>query len=197
MYGLEHPLGDAPGSYAEEYLGAEKQIDTGPLWFVGVLLILSLAYAALVGARRTPRSRRAREAPGVRQLVAIAAAVAPSSFLIRLAYPYGSESGPTDLNLWEWPACLAAFGLGIASFRHGWLARVPDPLHGHCRRVTFASAASMAVLLLVVGALDVVEQAMGGWHWASAAFAVVDATLTIFGSVWLLVTRLSIVRRVI
>jgi hypothetical protein len=34
-YALEHPLGNAPGSYGQEYLGAERQIDTGPLWFVG------------------------------------------------------------------------------------------------------------------------------------------------------------------
>jgi glucans biosynthesis protein C len=27
---------------------------------------------------------------------------------------------------------------------------------------------------------------MGGWNWAAAAFAVIDALLTIFGSVWLL-----------
>ena len=47
VYALEHPLGDAPGSYWEEYLGAERQIDAGPLWFVGVLLLIySLGYAA-------------------------------------------------------------------------------------------------------------------------------------------------------
>ena len=47
-YALEHPLGDAPGSFVDEYLGEEKVLDTGPLWFVGVLLVFSLGYAAWV-----------------------------------------------------------------------------------------------------------------------------------------------------
>ncbi|HEY3259724.1 MAG TPA: acyltransferase family protein [Pseudonocardiaceae bacterium] len=42
MYALEHPLGAAPRSYWYEFLGAERVLDTGPLWFVGVLLIFSL-----------------------------------------------------------------------------------------------------------------------------------------------------------
>lgn len=44
-YALEHAVGDAPGSFWAEYLGDERRLDTGPLWFVGVLLILSLGYA--------------------------------------------------------------------------------------------------------------------------------------------------------
>jgi hypothetical protein len=36
-YALEHPLGLAPGSYWYELLGEERALDTGPLWFVGVL----------------------------------------------------------------------------------------------------------------------------------------------------------------
>jgi fucose 4-O-acetylase-like acetyltransferase len=65
VYALEHPLGDAPGSYWEEYLGAERQIDTGPLWFVGVLLVYSLGHTgwrrwraegAVAPAGRVPRT---------------------------------------------------------------------------------------------------------------------------------------------
>jgi Acyltransferase family len=48
MYALYHPLGMAPGSYWEEFLSEEGYIDAGPLWFVGVLLIFSLAYAGAV-----------------------------------------------------------------------------------------------------------------------------------------------------
>jgi hypothetical protein len=44
----------------------------------------------------------------------------------------------------------------------------------------------MASLLSSVAARDQVENTMGGWHWPAMAFAVIDAVLTIFGSVWLL-----------
>jgi glucans biosynthesis protein C len=45
MYAVEHPLGAAPRSYWYEYLGAERQLVTGPLWFVGVLLLYSMVVA--------------------------------------------------------------------------------------------------------------------------------------------------------
>ena len=51
VYALEHPLGYAPGSYWQEFLGDEGALDTGPLWFVGVLLVYSLAYAGWVHLR--------------------------------------------------------------------------------------------------------------------------------------------------
>ena len=186
MYALEHPLGGASRSYWYEFLGAERQIDTGPLWFVGVLLIFSLAYAGWEAVRR---GRPARRAPGpvtARALLAVVAVVTPASFLVRLVYPYGSESGVTDLNLWEWPACAAVFALGITASRQGWLATVPDDLRRRCRTVSLLALAAMAALLTVVGSLDRVDEAMGGWRWPALVFPVIEVTLAVFGPVWLL-----------
>jgi glucan biosynthesis protein C len=129
-YALEHPLGDAPGSFVEEYLGGgRKVLDTGPLWFVGVLLVFSLGYAAwvAVSGRDVPLAMSPITLPRVFGLVA---AVAVASFLVRLVYPYGSEAGVTDGQFWEWPACLAAFGLGIVASREGWVDAVPERLWG-------------------------------------------------------------------
>jgi short-subunit dehydrogenase len=47
--------------------------------------------------------------------------VAMTSFLVRLIYPYGSEAGVTDLQFWEWPGSIAAFGLGVIGWRLGIL----------------------------------------------------------------------------
>ena len=63
-------------------------MDTGPLWFVGVLLIFSLGYAAWVAVR--PRSDDPTRAPRpvtFRALLVITAVVAVSSFLVRLVWP--------------------------------------------------------------------------------------------------------------
>ena len=189
-YALEHPLGDAPGSYLAEYMGAERRLDTGPLWFVGVLLVFSVGYAgwdAWDFRRHPTRSSGLGTRPiSFRALVLSALVVAPASFSVRLVYPYGSESGFTDLNFWEWPACIAVFALGINASRHGWVTAVPDRLVRQCRILTLFAVLVMATLLLIVGLVDAVDHAMGGLHWAAVAFAVVDAILTIFGSVWLL-----------
>ncbi|HET8662360.1 MAG TPA: acyltransferase [Micromonosporaceae bacterium] len=186
MYGLEHPLGEASGSYWYEFLGEERQVDTGPLWFVGVLLVFSLGYAGWAGLRR---HHPARPTPGpvtVRRLLLLSAAVAPASFLVRLAYPYGSESGFTDLNLWEWPACAAVFALGIVASRQGWFTAVPERLGRQCRTVTLLAFGAMAAFLTITGLLDMVDEWMGGWNWPALGFAVIEGPLTVFGSVWLL-----------
>jgi hypothetical protein len=122
----------------------------------------------------------------LRGLLLLAAIVAPASFAVRLVYPYGSESGFTDLSLWEWPACVAAFVVGLVGSRQGWLDAVPYRLARHCRTLTLSALLAMAMLLMAVGALDRVDDALGGWHWPSAIFVLVEALLTVFGSVWLL-----------
>lgn len=184
-YALEHPLGDAPGSWTEEWLGAEHRLDSGPLWFVGVLLVFSLAYAAWSAWRGTP-SFLPHVDITLPRLAAVAAVVAVWSFLTRLVYPYGSEAGFFDLNDWQWPACLAAFLLGAVAVGRGWLEEVPEGLARQCRTVTLLGAVLMGVVLYVVGSRDAVDDSMGGWHLAAAGFSVADAVLSVFGSVWLL-----------
>jgi hypothetical protein len=166
MYALYHPLGAAPGSYWDEFLGAQGQLDTGPLWFVGVLLIYSLTYVGWVRVRRRhPVRPRSGEVTTV-HLVLLAVVVAPLSFLVRLVYPFGSESGFMDLNLWEWPSCIALFALGIAVFKQGWLSAVPDRLHRQSRTATLVAAAVLAVFVGSADALGVEEEHLwGGWHW--------------------------------
>jgi heme/copper-type cytochrome/quinol oxidase subunit 4 len=185
-YALRHPLGAAPGSYRAEYL-ATGRLDTGPLWFVGVLLVFSVAYAGWNAWRRRRPSEGLGTRPiSLRTLMLAAVAVAPASFVVRLVYPYGSESGFTDLNFWEWPACIAVFAVGISASRQGWTTAIPDRLARQCRNLTLLAAVAVAILLVVVALLDAVDDAGGGWHWPAVAFAVVDAVLTVFGSVWLL-----------
>ncbi|MGZ8704273.1 MAG: acyltransferase family protein [Aeromicrobium sp.] len=186
MYALLHPLGAAPGSYWHQYLGEEGKLDTGPLWFVGVLLIFSLGYAGWAGLRRHRPGRRGLDEIRVRHLWLLAAAVAPASFLVRLVYPAGGESGFTDLNLWEWPACFAAFALGITASRHGWLAAVPDHLRRACRTTTLLAVVAMAGFVLFADALGVFDDLTGGRHWPALVFAAIESVLVVFGPVWLL-----------
>jgi hypothetical protein len=185
MYALEHQLGAAPGSYWASYLGQERQLDTGPLWFVGVLLIFSLVYTALDAAGRLRPGASLRPITA-RRIALIVGLVAPASFVIRIAYPYGSDSGFTDLSFWEWPACAATYGLGIAGARRDWMAAVDERLHRRSRVVTLVAAAGMVAYLGYLGAADMVDQAMGGWRWPAAVFAGIEATLAVFGSIWLL-----------
>lgn len=185
-YALTHRLGEAKGSWTEEYLGAENRVDTGPLWFVGVLLIFSLAYAGWVAVRPPAMVAPAPTPLTFERLLVLTGAVVVTSFLIRLVYPYGSEAGVSDLNFWEWPACIVAFGLGVVTSRQGWLDGVPDRLRRQCRVLTVVALVAMAALLLGAGLSDRVEDGLGGWSWLAVAFALIEAPLTVCGPVWLL-----------
>ncbi|HEX6257574.1 MAG TPA: acyltransferase family protein, partial [Euzebyales bacterium] len=120
LYALYRPLGNAPGSYLAELVGtSEEALDTGYLWFVGDLLLFSLAYAAWVRLRGRAGRRRQVDI-GARHLLVLAAAVGVATFLVRLVFPFASERY-IDLNWYQWPECVALFALGVATARSGWL----------------------------------------------------------------------------
>jgi hypothetical protein len=184
-YVLFRQLGEAPGLWA--YFRAEGSLDTGVLWFVGALLIFSLAYAGWMWVRRGHRVRPWRGEIQVGHLLLLAAAVTVATFLIRLVLPYESDNKYVDLNMWEWPACAALFGLGIMASRAGWLTAVPDRLRRQSRTVTLAAVGASAAFAASAVALGVVgEQLWGGWHWPAVVFAAGESTLSVFGPVWLL-----------
>ena len=186
MYALYHPFGAAPGSYWEEFLSDEGELDAGPLWFVGVLLIFSLPYAGWVRWRPPYLGRHETGEITARHLALLAAAVALLSFLVRVVYSFGSESGFWDLNLWEWPACFALFMLGIAASARGWLDAVPDQLRRLSRATTLVTVVVLAGFVGIASALGVEEHLWGGWHWAALVFAALESVLAVFGPVWLL-----------
>jgi hypothetical protein len=187
VYAVDHRWGNASGSFWQEFLGADGQPDTGPLWFVGVLLVYSLAYAGWVSVRRSGRQPTRTPAVDAGLLGIAAASIVLPTFLIRVVWPVGSESF-TDLNLWEWPACSTLFGLGIVGARQGWLRTVPRGLLRQCRNAMLAAAAVLLVMVgVALGLLGVEdEQLFGGWHWSALAFAACEAVLAVFGAVWAL-----------
>lgn len=184
LYALYRPLGHVTGSLWVATLQGEP--DTGPAWFVAVLLLFSLVYAAWSAVRPAHLSTRARQPVTATTLGLLAAGVALASFVIRLWLPFGSEA-PLDLNEWQWPECAALFGLGVVTARRGWLAVVPLALAARARAVTLAAAVAAAAYLGLSGSLGVeLTDIIGGFRWEALVFAGLEGVLTVFGSVWLL-----------
>lgn len=183
-----HPPGETPRSYWTEFLGAEeKTVDAGPLWFIGVLLIYSLAYAGWARVRRGHAGLSWRGEVNAGHLLGLAAAVTVSTLLVRLVFPFNSDNRYVDLDLWRWPECMALFALGIVASRKDWLTAVPDRLRRQSRTATLAAVAVFAVLVASADTLGVVEEQLwGGWHWPAFVLAALTSTLAVFGPVWLL-----------
>jgi Acyltransferase family len=187
LYALYRPLGNAPGSYWAEFVGtAEESLDTGYFWFVGVLLIFSLVYAAWIRLRRSRPPPLASGGIRVGHLLVLAAGVGVATFLVRLGFPFESERY-LDLNLYEWPAAIATFALGVAAARHGWLTEVPARLHAQSRGLSLAAVGAFGVFMAVGFLLGAVgdETWGGGWHWDAVAFAAFESTLAVFGPIWI------------
>jgi Acyltransferase family len=190
-------------SYWWSFTHRQPFLDSGPLWFAEVLLYVSVGYAAWtwmaarIGMARPgtqPGSRPdtqpdPRPAPlRGRHLVALAAAVTVVSFLVRLWFPARSTQ-ILDLHLWQWPQCVAMFGLGVAAARRGWQVEVPDQLYRGSGYTVAATVAGVPVLAAVLGISDVADRAgpfLGGWHWQALVLAGLEACLVVAGSVWLL-----------
>jgi hypothetical protein len=186
----------APASSAWADL-TEPPLDTGPLWFLLVLLLYSLGYAAWsqLDARlpRAPglRGRHAGTSPERlrgRHLAAIAVGMATASFVVRLWFPLGSAQ-VANLKPWQWPQFLAMFGLGIISARRGWLAPVPDRLRRGCGLAALTAALSFPLVVLGAETLGLpadLELFLGGWRWQAAAAAAAEGVLAVSASLWLL-----------
>jgi hypothetical protein len=188
LYGLYRPLGNASGSYWVEFVGTtEESLDTGYFWFVGDLLIFSLVYAAWSRMRRGRPRRSTPKEIGAGHLLILAGAVGAATFLIRLGFPLESERF-VDLNLYEWPAAIAMFALGVIASRRGWLTAVPTVLRSRSRTVSLVAVGAFGVFLasgFLLGAMGEDTWA-GGWHWDAAAFSALESTLAVFGPVWIL-----------
>jgi hypothetical protein len=175
-------------SYWWLFLHLTPFLDTGPMWFVELLLIYSLGYALWWARWGSRRSAGRNPALTGRTLLLLGAGVAIASFTVRLVFPYLSFQ-VAHLNLWQWPQYLALFGLGTVAARSGWLDHVPDGLRRACGIAALLGLAGLAGLVAAYEYLEVqIDQIAGGWSWLAVPLPVVEATLVIGASVWVLGT---------
>lgn len=123
LYTLPRYLGTPAADrspYWEYYL---TSADIGPIWFLGVLLALSLAYAVL---RRVGGDSGAARQTSVRawQIIAFAIGLAVVSYLWRIIVPNGTIllGIPSAAYL---PQYVVLFAVGILAARRGWLTALP------------------------------------------------------------------------
>ena len=152
--------GDSESFWTE--LGDDEPIlDTGPMWFVAVLLLYSLAYAAWrywrgrLATRDDPTSALNRRDPlSGRALVALAAGISLATALDRLVFPIASPQIGQS-HLWQWPQFVAMFGLGIVAAQRGWLDPVPDRIRRGCGFAALGGVAAWGIVAVTMAATGV------------------------------------------
>lgn len=181
MYAVREPILHE-GSYWYWFVHGDPFLDNGPMWFIGVLLVFSLGYAAWRAVR--PAEGLGRTPLRAGTLVALGAAIAGASFVVRLWFPIDTAQ-TLNLHLWEWPQCLGMFLFGIACARRGWLSPVPARIARGCGFVATAAAVSTPILILTADPFGLDEDVyFGGFGWPSLATSVLEGALAVSACVW-------------
>jgi len=172
------------GSYWAWFTDDDPILDNGPMWFVGVLLVYSLA---LVAWRRLRPPRPAPEAPlGWRPLALLALAVGLATFLVRLLFPADSNQ-PLNSHLWAWPEYAALFGLGVVAARRGWLRPVPRGLSRVAGVAALVVIVVMGGFILATDSLGLTEEDwFGGWGWPAFVGGWLEGVIAVAAPLWIL-----------
>jgi hypothetical protein len=136
------------------YLDGEEG-EVGRMWFVGDLLIFSLAYAGWVRIRGDHPGPSWRGEVTAGHLVGLAAVVT-GDVLGQVGFRFDSQKF-VDLNLYQWPECVALFALGVMASGKGWLTVVPDRLRTQSRNPALAAVGGFAVFAGFGAALGVID----------------------------------------
>jgi glucans biosynthesis protein C len=162
-------VGDmAVGYYSSFHIG------TGPLWFVETVLIFSLIYMAWRKVMGPPAAQDQSVGGKIthRQLLTLAVILSAVSFLVRTWRPIGWCFEPMNLQLPFFPQYIAAFFLGTAAWRRGWLAGIGDELGRIWLRVATGLIVVLAGMFVAIGATQAdASKFAGGLTWQSAFFS--------------------------
>lgn len=166
------------------YLDTEPVLDNGPLWFIGVLLLYSVALAAW--RRRFPPPPPSDGPLRWRHLVVLSLAVGFATFVVRLVLPVDSNQ-PLNLHLWGWPEYLAMFGLGVVAARRGWLRPVPGALARRCGIAAIGATIAIATVAVTTDLRGLDQDVyFGGWELPALVWAMAEGVLAVSGPIWVL-----------
>jgi hypothetical protein len=159
-------------------------LDNGPMWFVGVLLLYSVALVAWRGLFPPPAP--SKEPLRWRHLAVLALAVGAATFVVRLVLPMDSNQ-PLGLKLWGWPEYLAMFGLGVVAARRGWLRPVPGALARRCGIATLAATLAIGIVAVTTDLRGLDQDVyFGGWGLPALVWAMAEGLLAVSGPIWVL-----------
>jgi hypothetical protein len=157
----------------------------GPLWFVGALMIFSVAYAIYDAI--WPGRPRGEATITIRGICLLALAIAAGSFVFRLIWPIYSDQF-LGLHLWQWPQFVLLFWAGAWAAERGW-PTLSDRVWQSCGYAVLVAAVLGSVLILAAYKAVLSSDPRlyaGGWHWEALFAPAIEGTLAVAGSMWLL-----------
>jgi glucans biosynthesis protein C len=172
-----------PGGGLDAFIGA------GPLWFVEVLLILSLAYVLWRLFRPNPpvppvdtESRF----PGNAAIALFALLTGVGAFLVRLVFPVDWNFSLLNLQFPFFVLYIALFIVGLVAYRRNWLLGLPDVQGKLWLGIAIALILLFVPMALIGGAMENDLPFKGGLNWQAMAYAQWEAFLCMGMSIGLI-----------
>lgn len=153
----------------------------GPLWFVEVLLIFSLAYVLwrLFTPSRPAAANMETAFPGNGAIAAFALLLGVAGFLVRLVFPMSYTFTPLNLQFPFFAQYIALFIVGLIAYRRNWLVNLPDETARLWLWISILFILLWAPLMIAVGAIEDDIPLRGGWHWQAMAAALWESFLCV------------------
>ncbi len=147
---------------------------SGPMWFALALLLFCVALAAWRSVFPSAMLDVSRAAPGTRRLLAFAAVLSLSTAVTRTVFPI--ETSFYNFQLCYFPQYIAAFAVGLAAARGGWVPALVASRRARIAGWLGLIGGPLAFLLLVsLGGTPPehgVKLYFGGWNWQAFGAAV-------------------------
>jgi peptidoglycan/LPS O-acetylase OafA/YrhL len=182
------------GSFAEHlaiYVLRDGGIELGSLWFLGALLMFSLAYVWWWRhfGRTKDEVESTTEVPSDRSLALLALGIGMLTFVVRLAYPVGRILRPFGFQLGHFPQYIAWFVVGLVARQRGWLECLGEDRGRTWGRVAVLLIVAAPLVFVAGGALGgSTAPFMGGKHWQALLYALLEQFLCLGIIIALLVT---------
>jgi fucose 4-O-acetylase-like acetyltransferase len=197
---IRNVQGGYTGSFRESiraYFSPLKSIADGPVWFLGMLLLFSVGYAAwrlLAAALRRitgkpqPEDSLKNNLPGNGAIALFTLVLGFATWIVRIWAPAGRIFEPWHQEPAHYPQYVAMFVLGLFAYRRDGLTAFPEAQARLWRRLIPVLVIAFGGVAAAAGAfggkLD--ERAGGGFHWQSLIYAMWEAWICVAVSLVLL-----------
>lgn len=170
-------------SYLPLHFSSYGALGVGPMWFVEVLLILTILYVLWRTLfKYLPLALlQEGELPGNLTITAFAVALGIATFIWRIWYPEGAYFRSLGLPMASMPQYITLFAVGIIAYRRNWLASLSDSRAKFWFWVAVVLVfVILPILFVFTGALEGNTQPLlGGLHWQSLARCLWEQLLTV------------------
>jgi glucan biosynthesis protein C len=172
--------------FVRAFFSPLKSFGDGPVWFLEMLLIFSVLYAAsrFLAASLRPGAAKPltvvsapKNLPGNGAIALFALGLGVATWVVRIWAPAGRIYEPWHQEPARYPQYIAMFVIGLVAYRRDWLATFPDAQARLWRWLIPAVVIALGGVAAAAGAFsgEPDKRAAGGLNELSLAYAIWEA----------------------